>query len=78
MPLVLLLLRSRRRGDSPSFVLGLYLVLAGTIRFAIEFLRVNERVLGAFSVAHLAAAAAVAAGLILLARRDRSRPAAVA
>jgi phosphatidylglycerol:prolipoprotein diacylglycerol transferase len=78
VPLLLLLLRSRRRGGSPSFVLGLYLVLAGTIRFAIEFLRVNERVLGPFSVAHLAAAAAVAAGLILLVRPDSSRPATVA
>src|SRR5687768_12782694 len=70
VPLLLLLLRSRRRGDSPSFVLGLYLVLAGTIRFAIEFLRVNERVLGVLTVAHLASVAAVAIGLVLLARRE--------
>src|SRR5687768_5202157 len=70
VPLVLLLLRFRRRGASPSFVLGLYLVLAGAIRFAIEFLRVNERVLGVLTVAHLASVAAVAIGLVLLARRE--------
>ena len=77
VPLVFLLLRCRRRGASPSFVLGLYLVLAGTIRFAIEFLRVNERVLGVLTVAHLAALAAVAVGVVLLVRRE-PRPAAVA
>ncbi len=70
VPLVLLLLRFRRRGAPPSFVLGLYLVLAGAIRFAIEFLRVNERVLGVLSVAHLASVAAVAIGLVLLVRRE--------
>jgi phosphatidylglycerol---prolipoprotein diacylglyceryl transferase len=71
VPLVLLLLRCRRRGASPSFVLGLYLVLAGAIRFAIEFLRVNERVLGVLSVAHLASVAAIAVGVVLLVRRER-------
>jgi phosphatidylglycerol:prolipoprotein diacylglycerol transferase len=69
VPLVFLLLRCRRRGASPSFVLGLYLVLAGALRFAIEFLRVNERVLAGLSVAHLAAAAAVVVGGVLLVRR---------
>ena len=70
VPLVLLLFRFRRRGAPPSFVLGLYLMLAGAIRFAIEFLRVNERVLGVLTVAHLAAVAAVAIGLVLLLRRE--------
>jgi phosphatidylglycerol:prolipoprotein diacylglycerol transferase len=78
VPLVLLLLRARRRGDPPSSVLGLYLVLAGGIRFAIEFLRVNERVLGILSVAHLASIAAVVIGLVLLARRAPSPSATVA
>ena len=44
-------------------VLGLYLVLAGAVRFAIEFIRIDVRVLGILSVAHLASLAAVAAGL---------------
>lgn len=55
-----------RRGAVPdAVVLGRYLVMAGTVRFAIEFIRINERVLGPFSVAHLAAAALVAAGVVL-------------
>ena len=49
-------------------VLGAYLVLAGTIRFAIEFIRVDRRVLGVLSVAHLASLAAVVTGALLLAR----------
>jgi prolipoprotein diacylglyceryltransferase len=47
-------------------VLGTYLVLAGALRFAIEFIRINERVIGMLSVAHLASLVAVAAGLMLL------------
>jgi phosphatidylglycerol:prolipoprotein diacylglycerol transferase len=71
VPLAWLLVRRRQRGAAPSSVLGTYLVLAGAIRFAIEFLRVNVRVAGVFSVAHLAALAAIAVGVILLARRER-------
>ena len=41
-------------------------MLAGALRFMIEFIRVNERVLGIFSVAHLASLAAVVAGAGLL------------
>jgi hypothetical protein len=36
------------------------------IRFAIEFLRVNERVLGALSVAHVAAIGVIVVGAALL------------
>jgi phosphatidylglycerol:prolipoprotein diacylglycerol transferase len=75
VPLVVQLLRWRRQGRSDSFVLGVYLVSAGAIRFAIEFLRVNERVLGIFSVAHLASLAVVAVGAVLLigSRRQQQR-----
>jgi phosphatidylglycerol:prolipoprotein diacylglycerol transferase len=66
IPLALLLLRWRRQGRADRVVLGAYLVLAGALRFAIEFIRVNERVLGIFSVAHLASLAAVVAGAGLL------------
>jgi phosphatidylglycerol:prolipoprotein diacylglycerol transferase len=69
VPLAVLLVRWRRQGRTDAFVLGAYLLLAGAIRFAIEFLRVNERVLLGLSVAHLAAIAAMAAGLILVRRR---------
>lgn len=59
------LLRWRHRGLSDCVVLGRYLVFAGTIRFAIEFLRVDRRVLYGLSVAHLASAAIVVAGAYL-------------
>ena len=62
-----LLLRWRRRGVRDAIVLGRYLVGAGTLRFLIEFIRVNERVLFGLSVAHLAALAAIAAGVGILA-----------
>jgi phosphatidylglycerol---prolipoprotein diacylglyceryl transferase len=66
IPLALLLLRWRRQGRADHVVLGAYLVLAGSLRFAIEFIRVNERVVGILSVAHLAALAAILTGAILL------------
>ena len=66
-----LLFRWRRQGRPDTFVLGAYLLLAGAIRFAIEFVRVNERVLGIFSVAHLASLSAITIGIALLLK---SRP----
>lgn len=66
VPVALLLLRWRARGRPDRFVLGGYLLLAGLVRFGIEFLRINERVVGPFSVAHLAALAVVLAGVLLL------------
>ena len=67
------LLRWRRRGISDAVVLGRYLVLAGTIRFAIEFIRVNVRVLGPLTVAHLVSLALVIAGAVLLVRPPSAR-----
>jgi phosphatidylglycerol:prolipoprotein diacylglycerol transferase len=63
-----LLLRWRRAGVSDSVILGRYLVLAGAVRFAIEFVRINVRVLGPFSLAHLVSAALVLAGAVVLVR----------
>ena len=63
------LLSLRRRGASDRVVVGAYLVSAGITRFAIEFLRVNVRVIGALSVAHIAALTAIAIGSALLLRR---------
>ena len=69
-----LLIRWRRGGVPDAIVLGRYLVLAGAIRFAIEFIRVNERILGPLTLAHLVSLALVIAGLVLLAtQRNRSR-----
>jgi len=66
LPVAWLLIRWRKRGRSDAFVLGAYLVLAGSIRFVIEFIRINVRVLGPLSVAHLASLAAIAGGVVLL------------
>jgi phosphatidylglycerol:prolipoprotein diacylglycerol transferase len=66
LPLAWLLVRLRRRGAPARRVLGTYLALAGAIRFAIEFLRVDVRVLGPFSVAHIASALVALAGVVIL------------
>jgi phosphatidylglycerol:prolipoprotein diacylglycerol transferase len=63
------LIRWRRRGLADRVVLGRYLVIAGTFRFCLEFLRVNTRVAGPLTVAHFfALAVVVLGGVILLAR----------
>jgi prolipoprotein diacylglyceryltransferase len=66
VPIAFVLVRLRQRGARDRVVLGTYLALAGALRFAIEFIRINERVIGIFSVAHLASFAAVVAGAVLL------------
>jgi phosphatidylglycerol---prolipoprotein diacylglyceryl transferase len=65
-----LLIRWRRDGVPDAVVLGRYLLAAGTLRFAIEFIRVNERVWLGLSVAHLVSMIVVALGAgLLLTRR---------
>ena len=66
LPIAWLLTRLRRTGTRDAVVLGTYLVCAGLLRFAIEFVRVNARVLGPFTVAHLVALGLVLAGVVLL------------
>src|SRR6266850_669972 len=61
-----LLIRWRRAGVDDRVVLGRYLVLAGSVRFAIEFIRVNIRVLGPLTVAHLVSLALIVIGVALL------------
>jgi phosphatidylglycerol---prolipoprotein diacylglyceryl transferase len=61
-----LLLKLRSKQTSDRRVFGTYLMLVGGTRFVIEFLRVNERVVGALTVAHLASLAVVTAGALLL------------
>jgi phosphatidylglycerol---prolipoprotein diacylglyceryl transferase len=67
--LAVLLTRLRAAGTPDRRVFGVYLLLAGFLRFAIEFVRVDERVLLGLSVAHLASLAAMLTGAALLARR---------
>ena len=62
-----LLIRWRRRNVPDAVVLGRYLVLAGSIRFAIEFIRVNVRVVGPLTLAHLVSLALVIIGVAMLA-----------
>ena len=50
------------------------MTIAGTIRFLIEFVRVNVRVLGILTVAHIASLLVAIAGgvLLVVAKRDRA------
>jgi len=68
LPIAWLLIRWRRQRRADMSVIGLYLVAAGGVRFAIEFLRINTRVVGHLSVAHLAALLTMATGIVVLAR----------
>jgi phosphatidylglycerol---prolipoprotein diacylglyceryl transferase len=68
-----LLLRWRARGVRDAIVLGRYLVMAGMLRFALEFIRVNDRVALGLSVAHLASLLVAAAGVGLLFASGRTR-----
>jgi phosphatidylglycerol:prolipoprotein diacylglycerol transferase len=72
VPVLLMLLRWRRQGRSDRFVLGAYLMMAGLVRFAIEFLRINPPVLGMLTVAHVAALGAIVAGLAFLSAARRT------
>lgn len=67
------LLRWRRSGVPDAVILGRYLLLAGSIRFAIEFLRVNVRVVGPLTLAHLVSLALMVVGAGMLARGSTSR-----
>ena len=67
-----LLVAWRRRRLDDRLVLGAYFALAGSTRFVIEFVRVNERVLGPMTVAHLAALAVTAVGAALILSTGRS------
>jgi phosphatidylglycerol:prolipoprotein diacylglycerol transferase len=72
LPLAWLLIRARASRVPDRIVLGGYLASAGLIRFTIEFLRINERVVGPLSVAHIAALLAVATGGWLVFRRQET------
>lgn len=69
-----LLIRWRRKGVADLVVLGRYFLLAGAFRFLLEFVRVNVRVLGPFTVAQLFALAVTVLGIVILSR-PRATPA---
>jgi phosphatidylglycerol:prolipoprotein diacylglycerol transferase len=60
------LIHWRRFGRPDVIVFARYLVLSGTLRFLIEFIRVNEHVAGPFTVAQLFSAAVIGLGLSLM------------
>jgi prolipoprotein diacylglyceryltransferase len=80
LPIAWMLFRWRRRGRADRFVLGAYLASTGLVRFAIEFLRVREPVLGPLAVAHLLSFVVFCVGIGLLhsSRRDHRPSAATA
>jgi prolipoprotein diacylglyceryltransferase len=74
MPIAFLLIHWRRQGRPDRVVLGAYLALAGSLRFAIEFIRISERVALGLSVAHFASLAAAIVGIgLLLQTKARNR-----
>ena len=68
LPIAWLLLRWRRGGVPDRIVVGRYLVLVGALRFAIEFVRVNLRIAGPLTLAHLISGGVIAAGVVLIVR----------
>jgi phosphatidylglycerol:prolipoprotein diacylglycerol transferase len=56
-----------RHAVRPGVLFAMYLVLAGTERFLVEFVRTNDEVLGGLSLAQLQSLALVAAGAVWLA-----------
>jgi phosphatidylglycerol:prolipoprotein diacylglycerol transferase len=66
-----LLLRWRRARTADLAVVGRYLVLAGGFRFALEFLRLNVRIAGPLTVAHLFALGVMVVGVTMMLRARR-------
>jgi len=66
-----LLVRWRRAGVGDLAVLSRYLVLAGVVRFGIEFIRINERVWFNLTTAQLVALALVAVGVGMMSSAAR-------
>jgi len=67
------MLRWRRRHVSDARVVGAYLVSTGLLRFAIEFIRVNERVALGMTVAQWAALALSVVGAAFMFRARAAR-----
>ena len=68
------LLRWRRAGVPDQVMVGRYLVIVGLIRFAIEFIRVNTRLVGPLTLAHMVSLALALIGVALLVSAPASRP----
>jgi phosphatidylglycerol:prolipoprotein diacylglycerol transferase len=66
------LLQWRRADVDDRVVLGRYFVLAGLTRFAIEFIRVNARLVGPLTLAHLISIVLVTIGTVMILRQRRA------
>lgn len=66
------LIRWRRQGAADAVVFGRYLVLAGTLRFLIEFVRINKQIAGPFTLAQLIALAVTAVGVAMIGKASGS------
>ncbi len=60
------LIRWRRQGVADAVVFGRYMVLAGLLRFLIEFVRINRPIAGPFTLAQLIALAVTAVGVAMI------------
>ena len=68
LPVAWLLIRWRRRGVPDAGVFGRYLVMAGALRFVIEFVRVNAPVAGPLTLAQIFSLAAAGVGVVLISK----------
>lgn len=68
--IVWILIRWRRARVADAVVFGRYLLLAGALRFVIEFIRVNVRVAGPLTLAHIFSLAIMVVGLWFMRRRS--------
>ena len=71
---VLLAPLAPRRRRRPHRARRRYLMIAGAVRFLIEFIRVNERVIAGLTVAHIAAMLMMLAGIAVIAAAPRRSP----
>jgi phosphatidylglycerol---prolipoprotein diacylglyceryl transferase len=67
-----ILWRLRNHTHAVGWLFGLYLVLAGVERFAVEFFRAkDDRILGGLTMSQLIAIGAIGAGAVWMSRRHR-------
>jgi len=74
MGIVALVLWNYRDRLTGGRLFALYLVLAGTERFLVEFIRRNENVAFGLTLAQLVSVAMIAGGIVLAARLKRPQP----
>jgi phosphatidylglycerol:prolipoprotein diacylglycerol transferase len=56
------------------WIVARYLTMVGIVRFAVEFIRVDMRVLGPFTISHFASLAAIGTGVALMVVRPTRIP----